>query len=230
MSAASNRAGISAYLVRTGRRRPLPPRPVQGPGAANEPGPSVAPAPRATGYSVVMQATHWVSVALCLLAFLIAWRIGNAADDEAPWLVMLHRSLSVTILTLIGLRLAWRWCAQFRRSGAKASSVLQMEARASVILLYFLLAAQPLMDLAASMLEGNRIVVFGVIEVHSFLAVNEALSRQVLRVHGLTAALLLALIGLHVTAALRSCFLGPGALFAFSSSGRNPSRSIKSDI
>jgi cytochrome b561 len=143
------------------------------------------------------------SVALCLGAFLVALGIGSAARAEAAWLVMVHRSLSVTILMVIGLRLAWRLCAHLCRLPAKAPAVPRVAARASVIVLYVLLAAQPLMGLSASMLYGDRIVVFGRIEVPSFLAENEPLARQILQVHGWAALLLLALIGLHVGAALR---------------------------
>ena len=46
-------------------------------------------------------------------------------------------------------------------------------------MLYVLLAAQPLMGLTASMLYGSRIVVFGGIEVPSFLAEIEPLARQI---------------------------------------------------
>jgi cytochrome b561 len=63
------------------------------------------------------------------------------------------------------------------------------------------------MGLGASMLYGDHIVVFGRIEVPSFLAENEPLARQILQVHGWAALLLLALIGLHVGAALRDRFV-----------------------
>jgi cytochrome b561 len=66
---------------------------------------------------------------------------------------------------------------------------------ASVIVQYVLLAAQPFMGLSASMLYGDRIVVFGRVEVPSFLAENEPLARQILQVHRWAALLLLALIG-----------------------------------
>jgi cytochrome b561 len=83
---------------------------------------------------------------------------------------MVHRSLSVTILTVIGLRLAWRLCAHLGPLPARAPAVPPLAARASVIVLYVLLAAQPLIGLSASVLYGDRIVVFGRIEVPSFLA------------------------------------------------------------
>ena len=62
----------------------------------------------------------------------VAWGIGNAAVAEAAWLVMVHRSLSVTILTVIGLRLARRLCAHVRPLLTKAPAVTWLAARASV--------------------------------------------------------------------------------------------------
>ena len=64
------------------------------------------------------------------------------------------------------------------------------------------------------MLYGDHIVVFGRIEVPSFLAENEPVARQILQVHGWAALLLLALIGLHVGAALRDRFVRHEALAA----------------
>jgi cytochrome b561 len=104
----------------------------------------IASARRATGYTLAMRAMHWASVALCLGAFLVPWAIGSATGDEAARLVMVHRSLSVTILALIGLRLACRQSAQARLWAAKAPSVPRLAAM-SVIALYVLLAVQPLM-------------------------------------------------------------------------------------
>ena len=182
---------------------PLLERPTQALRTANEVEPTIALARPAAGYTLAMEAMHWASVALCLGAFLVALGSGSAASAEAAWLVMVHRSLSVTILMVIGLRLTWRLCAHLCRLPAKAPAVRRLAARASVIVLYILLVAQPLMGLSASMLYGDRIVVFGRIEVPSFLAENEPLARQILQVHGWAALLLLALIGLHVGATLR---------------------------
>jgi cytochrome b561 len=213
MDEASNRRGLPGYLE-AAEQLPLPERPSQALRTANEVAPAIAPARPAAGYTLAMEAMHWASVALCLGAFLVALGIGSAASAEAVWLVMVHRSLSVTILMVIGLRLAWRLCAHLCRLPAKAPAVPRLAARASVIVLYILLVAQPLMGLSASMLYGDRIVVFGLIEVPSFLAENEPLARQILQVHGWAALLLLALIGLHVGAALRDRFVRHEALAA----------------
>jgi len=227
MDQASDRPGGSGHL-QAAEPRSLPPPPIQSHRAATEDDPVVAPAHRAASYTLAMRAMHWASVALCLGAFLVAWAIGSATDDEAARLVMVHRSLSVTILALIGLRLALRQSAQARLSAAKAPAIPRLAARASVIALYVLLAVQPLMGLAASMLNGSRIVVFGVIQLPSLLAVNEPLARQVLEVHGWSALLLLALIGLHLGTALRHRF---GDLLASLPSGlKRPHHPRTSDL
>ena len=197
MNEASNRRGLLGYL-QAAEQRLQPGRPIRALRTVNEVEPDIAPARPAAGYTFAMEA-----MALCLGAFLVAWGIGSAASAEAAWLVMVHRSISVTILTVIGLHVAWRLCAPLGPLPANAPAVPRVAARASVIVLYVLLAAQPLM---ASMLYGDRIVVFGGIEVPSFLAENESLARQILQVHGWAALLLLALIGLHVGAALRDRF------------------------
>ena len=227
MDETSDRPGMSGYL-QTAEPRPLPPPPIQACRAATDGTPVIAPPRRAEGHALAMQAMHWTSVALCLGAFLVAWAIGKATDDEAGWLVMVHRSLSVTILALIGLRLAWRRSAQARSPAAKAPAAPRLAARASVIALYVLLAALPLMGLAASMLNGSRIVVFGVIQLPSLLAVNEPLAREVFEVHGWAALLLLAVIGLHLGTALRHRF---GDLLASLPIGpKRPRHPITSDL
>jgi cytochrome b561 len=213
MDEASNRSGLPGYLE-AAEQLPLPERPSQALRTANEVEPAIARTRPAAGYTFAMEAMHWASVALCLGAFLVALGIGSAASAEAAWLVMVHRSLSVTILMVIGLRLACRLCAHLCRLPEKAPAVPRLAARASVIVLYILLVAQPLMGLSASMLYGDRIVVFGRIEVPSFLAENEPVARQILQVHGWAALLLLALIGLHVGAALRDRFVRHEALAA----------------
>ena len=91
MDEASDRPGWSGYL-QAAEPRPLPPPSIQAHRAATEGDPVVALAGPATRYTLAMQAMHWASVALCLGALLVAWAIGNATDDEAAWLVMVHRS------------------------------------------------------------------------------------------------------------------------------------------
>jgi cytochrome b561 len=161
------------------------------------------------GYRRAMQAMHWGTVALLLCAYLAAWMIDGASSPaEKAWLIMLHRSFGVTILLLTWVRLAVRLRTRVPPLPAAVPAVQRLAARASVITLYAALIVQPLLGLAASMLHGGRIMLFGDVVLRPLLPVDRALAHQVFhQVHAWTALVSLALIGLHVTAALYQHFV-----------------------
>jgi cytochrome b561 len=90
---------------------------------------------------------------------------------------------------------------------ADLPGVQRLAARASAVALYLLLILQPMLGLVGSMLHGDRIVVFGGILVPNLLGVSRPLARQVFQAHGVVASSLLALVCLHVAAALYHHFI-----------------------
>jgi len=70
-----------------------------------------------------------------------------------------------------------------------------------------LLILQTLLGLIGSMLYEARIVLFGGAVVPLALPVDRVLSREIFELHGVTALLLLAPIGLHVAAVLYHYFV-----------------------
>jgi cytochrome b561 len=161
-----------------------------------------SPAPP-RGYSGVMRAIHWGTLSLLVGIYTLAWSIdGAGSHDEAPWLIMMHRSFGLTILLLTLFRLGWR---QVTRVPALPDSVpgpQRIAAKVVVIALYLLLLLQPLLGLIASQLHGDHIEVFGLFALPVFVAPNRALSKQVLALHGTVALLLLSPIFMHACAAL----------------------------
>jgi cytochrome b561 len=164
-------------------------------------------APRA-GFASTMQAIHWGTAALLLGAYPAAWMVGTTAGSAGTdWLIMVHRSFGVAILLLTGIRLVFRQFTSVPSLPADVPVVLRCLARASDALFYVLLILQPLLGLVGSMLFGDHIVIFGGIVRPVLLPVKRTLGRQVFQIHGLVALLLLALIGLHVAAALYHHFV-----------------------
>jgi cytochrome b561 len=163
---------------------------------------------RTSGFTGPMRAIHWNTVVLVLGTYSAAWMIdADAGSAETDWLVTLHRSFGVMILLITALRLALRQYTVVPKLPADLPAVLCIAARASVSLLYSLLLLQIGLGLIGSMLHGDRIVLFGNAVVSIMLPVNPMLARTVFRIHGVTALLLLAPIGLHVAAALYHHFL-----------------------
>jgi cytochrome b561 len=149
-----------------------------------------------------MRAMHWLTAALLLFTYPLAWSIEQAPSaDVAARLVMLHRSFGVAVLLLTLMRLIWR-----RRTSIPPPPGLpgwqRLAAKANAMALYGLLLAQPALGLTASWLHGDRIILFGFVSLPALLAPDRPLSRLLFRLHGGVALLLLALVGLHVAAAL----------------------------
>jgi len=163
----------------------------------------MTPSERGASYPPAMRSIHWISALLLLGTYLAAWSIDNATNAaDAAWMVMLHRSCGITILGLTLLRLVLRRCGTIPPLPADMPALQRRAARATAAAFYALLIAQPLLGLAASMLHGDRILVFGGVLVPNLLSPDRPLARQVFHLHGLAATLLLVLIGLHVAAAL----------------------------
>ena len=180
-----------------------------GGGDVNGGGVAMRAGSRVLGYTRAMQAMHWGTVALLLCGYLAAWMIDGASSPaEKAWLIMLHRSFGVTILLLTCVRLAFRLRTRVPPLPADVPAVQRLAARASVITLDAALIVQPLLGLAASMLHGGRTMLFGDVVLRPLLPVAKALAHEVFhQVHAWTALVLLALIGLHVTAALYHHFV-----------------------
>jgi cytochrome b561 len=159
-------------------------------------------------YGTVMRSIHWITLSLLISVYTLAWSIDGAASrEEARWLVMMHRSLGLSILLLTLLRLYWR-----RRTRAPALPddvplLQRLAAQVVTVALYLLLVLQPVLGLAASQAHGDRISVFGVFMLPSLLPTNRALSHQIFALHGTVAILLLTLIGMHACAALYHYFI-----------------------
>jgi cytochrome b561 len=153
---------------------------------------------------------HWV-MALCILgaSALFYWMSNlDFANDEAAsratfrqWLVV-HKSLGLVVLFLVLLRAAWNLAVQrpplpvdmTRRQRAVALAVHRA--------IYALMLATPVFGWAASMTFGAGTSFFGLFDMPLLLSKDEALVKFFHPGHKYLAWTLLALVGLHVAAAL----------------------------
>lgn len=171
-----------------------------GVGEAGHPGGPAAPEPAAEaarGWTAPMRVAQWATVALLLGAYVAVWATGAAATAaEAAWLAVLHRSFCVATLALTLVRLAWRQRTE-APPPADLPMVRRLAARANAAALYGSLVSQPLLGLAASVLHGDRVSVFGVV-----LPVARPLARAIFQIYGWLSLLMLAVIGVRAVAVL----------------------------
>jgi superoxide oxidase len=147
---------------------------------------------------------HWLTVLLIVGQFTTAW-LRETVDHESSFAVALmatHRTTGV-LTWIVGLvRLVWRhnfaYLPPFPESMPKPQ---QTTARANEYSLYALLFVQPLTGLGNVLFRGHPFQLF-IWEVPALLEPNPAIRSVFVKAHEFGAKALLALIGLHASAAL----------------------------
>src|SRR6476661_5070890 len=140
------------------------------------------------GYAGTAKSLHWLIVALLIGQFIFAWTMPHIGrNTPVTTLISLHFTFGVVILAVAVVRLAWRIT---HREPAPEDGIPPWQAASARIvhwLLYALLFGLPMFGLELPRLVGQRAPGWGWTgDLHGWLANY----------------LMLALIGLHVLAAL----------------------------
>ena len=118
----------------------------------------------------------------------------------------LHKSIGLSILALVVVRLIWR---HVKPPPPLPEQISALEVKLSKIghaLLYILMLGIPLSGLVIAMSSAIPSVIFGLFELPRPLAPNEALGDSASAVHEILTTAILVLIGVHVLAAIKHEF------------------------
>jgi cytochrome b561 len=163
---------------------------------------------RTDHYPATSKLLHWL-VAVCVLTTapvaIAMTRVGKGPTQDT--LYFFHKSLGVLILVLMILRLINRLAV-----GALAADPdiePWQKAVSSVVhtSLYVLLLAMPIVGYIANSAYGAATPFFGLFELPSIVEKNEALATQLFAIHRWVGFLVIALVLLHVGAALYHQFI-----------------------
>jgi len=161
-----------------------------------------------SAYGAVAQAFHWLVVAGITAQFIWAWRIDQTDSIRTQFaLVNQHKSIGMTVLALVILRLAWR---VINRTPAFPASMSIREKWAASIahwLLYALILAMPLTGWIYSSAAGFGAEFFGLLDIPDFVAQSERLERVFGSIHEWIAKAILLVVTIHILAALRHQFV-----------------------
>jgi cytochrome b561 len=156
-------------------------------------------------YTVTAQALHWVVAALIFLVVPIAWVMVNMEHTAKlrDTLFMLHKSIGITILLLVAVRLAWRAAHPPPPLPGSLGRVLSGLAIASHWLLYLILLGMPISGYVMEIAGGYKVALFGAFEVPSLVPRSHGLAEAALWVHiAIGQWLLYALVLLHIAATI----------------------------
>lgn len=163
---------------------------------------------RTGGYPAASKWLHWL-VAACVLATapvaIVMTRIGEGSAQD--FLYNFHKSLGVLILVLMILRLVNRLAV-----GAPApdANIVPWQKNLSAFVhtsFYVLLLAMPVAGYIANSAFGASTPFFGLFEIPAVIGRDETLADRLFTVHRWVGWLLIALVLLHVSAALYHHFV-----------------------
>jgi cytochrome b561 len=170
-------------------------------------------------YSTVAIVLHWLLALVILCIFAVGVYMSDLPiSPQRLKLYNYHKWAGICFLALTTLRLLWR--LTHRPPALPASIELAMPNwqskayHATHFALYALFFAVPLIGWAYSSAAGFPVVLFGVLPLPDFMAVDKEFAKVIKGVHGIAAFSLIALAGLHIAAAIKHHFYDKDGLIS----------------
>ena len=118
-------------------------------------------------YTLTAQALHWVVAVLMFVAIPLAWVMVNMPREASSreLLYTLHKSVGLTVLALVAVRLAWRAANPAPPLPERMARWERGAAFASHWLLYLILVGMPVSGYLLSAAGGNSVSYFGLFAV-----------------------------------------------------------------
>ena len=169
---------------------------------------AMPPGNGAASYGPVAKTLHWLVFALMVAQYVVAIAMPDIGRNTVPGtLIDLHMSFGLTILALVVVRWLWRIGHPIPLATPDMPSWEQPLARVVHGALYVLLVVNPILGWMNASARDWNITVYGVVQLPHLVAARSPIGRQAGDVHTFLAWALLALIGLHVAAALYHGFV-----------------------
>jgi cytochrome b561 len=159
-------------------------------------------------YGAVARLAHWLTFLLLIGSFSVGFYMVTLGVSPARLrLFSYHKWTGVTIFVIVAARLAWRLAVP---PPPLPGSMPEWEKRAADIshhLLYLFLFAVPLSGWLMSSAKGFSTVWFGILKIPDLIPKNPPLGAALEEVHWMLNKMLLAVIAVHVAAALKHHFV-----------------------
>ncbi len=166
-----------------------------------------------TRYSAIAITFHWLFV----LIFLVMFPLGYIMSDMPLSATKLsayswHKSIGITALALVILRFGWRLLHRPPPLPQTISPLQRTASHTVHLLLYAVVVAIPITGWIMSSAAGFTVKPYGLFALPDFVAKDKALFHQFEEIHMYLGFVLLALIALHVAAAIYHTFRREGIL------------------
>ena len=170
-------------------------------------------------HDAVARWLHW-SMALLILAMLFIGVAMVTSITLRPTLLALHRPIGIALLVLAVVRLLHRLRRRTPELPRDLPRWQRAAAHASHVALYALMLAMPLVGWAMVSAAGNPVVLWGDVHLPAIAPHDPAVYSVLRAAHAWLARALLAVILLHLAAALHHAWVRRDGVFASMAGGR----------
>lgn len=153
-------------------------------------------------YSLPARVLHWIMALLLLSLLLAGLTMVQSLQSWQPTLLAAHKSFGVVALLLVLVRLGVRLTHQPPDLPASLSAPQKAAAHATQVLLYVAMVGMPLSGLLMQGAAGRPVTVLGLFTIPALLSVDLSTYALLRELHTWMAWGLIALVMLHVGAAL----------------------------
>jgi len=156
---------------------------------------------------------HWIIAVLIVGLIALGWYMMSVEHQPGTrWLFDLHKSLGITVFSLIVLRILWR--ASHPPEGLP-DSVPAWQAKASTLIhwaLYACMIVMPVTGYLGAAHQKTPPTFFG-LPLPMWVTPNHALAERFFTIHAVVAWALVVLIALHVAAGLKHLLIDRDRVF-----------------
>ncbi len=158
--------------------------------------------PNLQAFPLSSKLLHWIMAILIVSMLFIGIGMVATVSSRYLTLVSIHKPIGIAILALVIIRLANRIIHPPPALPRSMPVLQRVAAHASHLLLYALMLAMPLIGWGMLSAGGYPVVLAGAVQLPSFLPHDAHLYATLRQAHTLGAFLLLAVLLLHIAAAL----------------------------
>ena len=161
-----------------------------------------------SSYGAVSKALHWLMGITFIHLIGVGLWMSDLESSDLKWFVYgLHKSLGVTILALVALRLIWRLINSVPRMPVDTTKWERNAARLVHFGLYALMFAMPISGWIMSSAGGHAVTFFDLFQLPAIVEKSKELGNLAWNAHGYLGYVAIALIVLHTIAALYHHFI-----------------------
>jgi cytochrome b561 len=172
--------------------------------------------PAVARYDATLRILHWAMAAIILAAIALGVIAAQLPPGVSPRveLLTIHKSLGMTALVLVVLRVAWRLSVGAPPYSASLGVVSRVGAHAAHVALYALMIAMPVSGYVDSVIGGHPTSWFGLFDWPALVARNDALADAAGFVHHWLAWAIGAALALHFAAVVWHAWVKRDEIFS----------------